>query len=120
MIKLHKPVAREVAAQDGTALVATMTEAGVQIRAKGARKFTTIPYSLDGILAGARTVETEHGRKLVVRLTADGVAIREAGTMKEFLLPYGVAFVRAATLEAERLRAASGKARKVKVKRGVL
>lgn len=43
-------------------------------------------------------------RPLIVTLTEAGIMFREKGRRRELVLPYGVAYLRAAFLEADRAR----------------
>jgi hypothetical protein len=69
----------------------------------------------------ARVVRTSGtAPALVVTLTEAGIAFRIKGTRTSYLLPYGVAYTRAATLEADRTLAAKRSGRRQRVSRGLL
>lgn len=61
----------------------------------------------------------ERGQPYVVALQPEGLLIRRKGSRKPLLLPYGIAFVKAAMIQANKDRAEK-KQRRSKVKRGVL
>jgi hypothetical protein len=68
-----------------------------------------------------REVVRANETPLVVTLTADGLQLREKGRRTRYLLPYGYAFVRAASLEADRRRRDKQRhTRRAKVSRGLL
>lgn len=57
---------------------------------------------------------------MIVTLTEAGIEFRVKGTRTSYLLPYGVAYTRAATLEADRTLAAKRSGRRQRVSRGLL
>jgi hypothetical protein len=62
------------------------------------------------------TLQRERGRlrNIVASLTREGLVMRLKGCRHALLLPYSVAFVKAATIEADRLRAERKALRKAK------
>ena len=57
---------------------------------------------------------------MIITLTAAGVTYRFKGSRTTYLLPHGLAFQRAATLEADRRRSDRGGARGRRASRGLL
>lgn len=69
----------------------------------------------------AREVTVRHHEPMIVTLTESGVQFRTKGRRTSYLLPYGLAFQRAATIEADAARGERlGRARAPRVARGLL
>lgn len=67
-----------------------------------------------------RKVTSAYGKKLVATVTPEGLYVREHRRRTSYLLPWGHAFVQAAKLAADRIRAEKAAERKTRtaVKRG--